>query len=142
MSEKEYIESRVDDQIAWYNKKTAINKKYHLRLKALIITFSALIPFATGYNSADKPWIDYIIAILGVLIAIFTGLSTLYKFQDQWSNYRMTGEALIHEKYLFQTNSGSYAKHKEPFKLFVFRIENIINTEVASWSEYIGGKEE
>ena len=30
MSEKEYIESRVDDQIAWYNKKSAINKKYHL----------------------------------------------------------------------------------------------------------------
>ena len=43
MSEKEYIES-LDDQIAWYNKKSAINKKYHLRLKALIITFSVLIP--------------------------------------------------------------------------------------------------
>lgn len=142
MSEQEYIESRVDDQIAWYNKKSSTNKKYHLRLKALIIIFSAVIPFATGYNSTDNPCIDYIIAILGVLIAIFTGLSTLYKFQDKWSNYRMTGEALLHEKYLFQTNSGSYANHKESFKLFVFKIENIINTEVASWSEYIGGKEE
>ena len=141
MSEQEYIESRVDDQITWYNKKSAINKKYHLRLRALIIIFSAVIPFATGYNSVDFPLIDYIIGILGVLIAIFTGLSTLYKFQDQWSNYRMTGEALLHEKYLFQTNSSSYANHKEPFKLFVFRIENIINTEVASWNEYIGGKE-
>tara|TARA_B110000908_G_scaffold159239_1_gene201201 strand:+ start:803 stop:1231 length:429 start_codon:yes stop_codon:yes gene_type:complete len=142
MSDKEYLESRVDDQIAWYNKKSSINKKYHLRLKALIIIFSSLIPFATGYNSIDRPWVDYIIATLGVLIAVFTGLTTLYKFQDKWSNYRMTGEALLHEKYLFQTNSGSYASHKEPFKLFVFRIENIINTEIASWSEYVGGKEE
>ena len=141
MSEQEYMESRVDDQIAWYNKKSSTNKKYHLRLKALIIIFSAVIPFATGYNSTDKPWVDYIIAILGVLIAIFTGLSTLYKFQDKWSNYRMTGEALLQEKYLFQTNSSSYANHKEPFKLFVFRIENIINIETASWNEYIGGKD-
>ena len=53
----------------------------------------------------------------------------------------MTGEALIHEKYLFQTNSGSYAKHKEPLNS-LFLGENIINTEVASWNEYIGGKEE
>lgn len=142
MSEKEYIESRVDDQIAWYNKKSAINKKYHLILKVLIIVFSALIPLATSYKPTCQPFVRYTIATFGVLIGIFTGLSTLYKFQDKWSNYRMTGEALIHEKYLFQTNSGSYAKHKEPFKLFVFRIENIINTEVASWSEYIGGKEE
>ena len=141
MSEQEYMESRVDDQIEWYNKKSATNKKYHLRLKALIIIFSAVIPFATGYNSADNPWLDYIIGILGVLIAIFTGLSTLYKFQDKWSNYRMTGEALLQEKYLFQTNSSSYANHKEPFKLFVFRIENIINIETASWNEYIGGKD-
>ena len=120
MTEQEYIQSRVDDQIHWYNKKSGINKTYHLRLKALIIMFSAFIPFATGYNSPDKPWVDYIIAMLGVLIAIFTGVSTLYKFQDKWSNYRVTAEALIHEKYLFQTNSGLYTKHKEPFNFFVF----------------------
>ena len=142
MSEQEYIQSRVDDQIAWYNKKSSINKKYYLRLKSLTIIFSILIPFATGYNSEDKLWVDYIIGTLGILIAIFTGLSTLHKFQDKWSNYRMTGEALIHEKYLFQTNSGSYSNHKEPFKLFVFKIENIINKEVISWGEYTSGEEE
>jgi hypothetical protein len=137
MTEQEYMEVRVDNQIAWYNKKSAINKSYDLKSKALIMIFSALIPFATGYNLPDKPWVDYIIAILAVLIAVLTGFSTLYKFQDKWSNYRITGESLIHEKYLFQTNSGSYSTHKEPFKFFVFRIENIINKEVASWSEYI-----
>ncbi|MFT5250327.1 MAG: hypothetical protein ACI93P_002062 [bacterium] len=49
----------------------------------------------------------------------------------------MTGESLIHEKKLFQTITSSYATSAEPFKFFVFRIENIINKEVASWSEYI-----
>jgi hypothetical protein len=137
MSEQEYMEARVDNQIAWYNKKSSINKSYDLKSKALIMIFSALIPFATGYNDPGKPWVDYIIAVLGVLIAVFTGFSTLYKFQDKWSNYRMTGESLIHEKFLFQTNTGSYATSKEPFKFFVFRIENIIDKEVASWSEYI-----
>ncbi|MFY0630857.1 MAG: DUF4231 domain-containing protein [Flavobacteriaceae bacterium] len=136
MTEQEYLSERVDGQIAWYNKKSGINKGYHLKSKALIIIFSALIPFATGYISSERVWLDYGIASLGVLIAILTGLSTLFKFQDKWGDYRLTAEALTHEKYLFQTASGVYNSHEKPFKLFVFRVEKLISKEVTAWSEY------
>ena len=66
MTEQEYLEVRVNDQITWYNKKSGTNKKYHQQSKALIIVFSALIPFATGYNEVF--WMNYLIGLLGVLI--------------------------------------------------------------------------
>lgn len=141
MTEEEYLKTRVDDQINWYNKKSGINKNYHLRSKTLIIIFSALIPFATGYISYNDIWINYVIATLGVLTGILTGLSGLFKFQEKWNEYRVTSEALLHERYLFQTNAGSYSTHKEPFKLFVFRVENLINKEISSWSEYVNTEE-
>ena len=48
MTAEAYIKDRVDDQIAWYGKKSAINKTYHLWSNALIIVFAALIPFFAG----------------------------------------------------------------------------------------------
>ncbi len=42
MSEEEYIKERIDDQIAWYGKKSAINKKYYLWSNAFIIVFAML----------------------------------------------------------------------------------------------------
>ena len=137
MTPEDYIQNRVDDQISWYNKKSGINKKYHYLSKVWIIIFSALIPFATGINNNFGVIMDYFIGLLGILIVILTGVSTLYKFQDKWSKYRKTAELLTHEKYLFQTSSGSYSSHKNPFKLFVYRIENIINEEVSNWNKYI-----
>lgn len=141
MTEEEYLKERVDDQITWYNKKSGINKGLHLKSKALIIIFAALIPFTTGYISPQTEWVNYLIAVLGVLTAILTGLSTLFKFQEKWSEYRVNAEKLLHEKYLFHTNSGPYGTHKEPFKLLVFRVENLINKEVSSWSEYVSKEE-
>lgn len=141
MTPEEYIQLRVDDQINWYSKKSGINKKYHYLTNVWVIIFSAIIPFATGINDQTDNLMSYFIGLLGILIVILTGFSTLYKFQDKWSNYRKTAELLTHEKFLFQTNSGAYASHKNPFKLFVYRVENIINEEVSNWNKYINEEE-
>ncbi len=137
MNENEYIEQRVNDQINWYSKKSTINKHYHNWSKGLIITFSALIPFAAGFISVETKWLTYIIAILGVFIAVLTGISTLLKFQEKWIKYRTTSETLKHEKFLFLTKSGPYDNTDEAYKVFVNRIENLISKENSAWSQYI-----
>lgn len=137
MTEDEYIKERVDNQINWYSTKSGTNKNYHLWTKALVIVFAALIPFAAGFISPDTAWLNYLIATLGVLTAIFTGLSALLKFQEKWNEYRTTSETLKHEKYLFITKSGPYDKEDESFKTFVSRIENLISKENSAWSQYI-----
>ena len=137
MNEQEYLKDRVDEQINWYSNKSSTNKTFHLWSKGLIIVFAALIPFASGFLKPDTSWLNYIIATLGMLTAILTGLSALLKFQEKWTEYRTTSETLKHEKFLFVTKAGPYDNEEESFKLFVSRIENLISKENSAWSQYI-----
>jgi hypothetical protein len=137
MDEQTYIKERVDHQIKWYSTKSSRNKAWHLWTKGLIIVFAALIPFAAGFITPETKWLNYIIATLGVLTAVFSGLSALLKFHEKWEEYRTTSETLKHEKYLYLTKSGPYNNEEEPFKFLVSRIENLISKENSAWSQYI-----
>lgn len=142
MTAEEYIAERIDDQIAWYGKKSAINKKYHLWFNALIIVFAALIPFFAGLSDETLVWAKYLIALFGVLTATLTGISALYKFQEKWMTYRITGESLKREKILFQTRTDPYTSGNASFNQFVSAAEGIMNTENAVWTQIINKKEE
>ena len=137
MTAEDYIKDRVDNQIVWYGKKSAINKKYYLWSNALIIIFAALIPFFAGLHEETAEWAKYIIALLGVLTATFTGISALYKFQEKWMTYRITGESLKREKILFQTRTGPYSSGASSFNQFVSTTESIMNNENAVWTQII-----
>jgi hypothetical protein len=142
MTEEEYMKERVDDQIAWYGKKSATNKRYHFWSNALIIVFAALIPFFAGLYEETRVCIKYVIALLGVLTATFTGISALYKFQEKWMTYRITGESLKREKILFQTRTEPYTSGPSSFNQFVSTAESIMNNENAVWTQIINKKEE
>lgn len=135
MTEKEYIEKRIDDQITWYSNKATRNKLLNHWNKGLIIVFSATIPLVAGITFC--PTIkNIVLGILGTLIAILSGLSGLLKFQEKWIEYRTTTETLKHEKILFQTKTVPY-NEEDPFKLLVTRIESIVGKEHSAWSRYI-----
>ena len=142
MTQEEYLKDRVDNQIAWYSRKSARNKKYHLWSNALIIVFAAVIPFFAGLGEENLTWTKYVIALLGVLTAAFTGISALYKFQEKWMTYRITGESLKREKIIFQTGTYPYNTGASSFPLFVNTVENIMNSENAVWTQIISKKED
>lgn len=139
ITEKEHIETRIDDQIIWYSKKAITNKSLNHWTKGLIVVFSSSIPLAAGleFYTTMK---NVVLGVLGTLIAILSGLSGLLKFQEKWAEYRTTSETIKHEKILFQTNTGPYSEEAEPFKLLVPRIENLVSKEHSAWSQYINKK--
>lgn len=136
MTELEYIQTRIDDQIKWYSEKASTNKLLNHWTKGIIIVFSASIPLVAGleFCSVLK---NTILGVLGSLIAILSGFSGLLKFQEKWTEYRTTAETLKHEKILFQTKTGPYSEEKEPFKLLVTRTENLVSKEHSAWSQYM-----
>ena len=101
---------------------------------ASIIT-AALIPFLTGYL-AEAPFLKYAIGAMGVLLAVFTAMTSLYKYQENWIAYRTTCESLLHEKYLYITKSKPYHV-KDSFNLLVQRVESLISQENSSWAELL-----
>ena len=73
---------------------------------------------------------------MGLLITIITGVVTLYKFQENWIEYRTTCETLRHEKFLFLTQTDPY-DIEDPFNLLVHRVENLISKENTQWAQHI-----
>lgn len=132
MDTKEYLEKRVDDQISWYGKKSAVIKKRHYTLRVIVILISVILPFLTGIMSDKTPYIKIAIAAGSLIIAFFEGISSLYKYQEQWLTYRNTAESLKREKILFQTKSGPYEK-SQALSLLVNRCEGIMSEENQTW---------
>ena len=143
MTEEEYIQDRLEDQLKWYDKKSSFNQRMFKRLVVIEILFSITIPFLTSFSSDEKPEIKIIIGTMGITIALIAGLLSLYKFQENWINYRTTAETLKKEKYQYLTKSGVYNNKKETevFNLLVLRVEAIISTENTHWQHKVQDKE-
>jgi len=141
MTEEQYLSERVDDQIEWYGAKSAINKTYHIWINGLIIFFAAMIPFVSGIDIDETKWPQYATAFLGVMTATLTGLSALLKFQEKWTTYRITAEALQREKLLYKTAASPYDRNGASFKSFVHNVERIMNNENSSWNEIMNRKD-
>ncbi|MBK8846279.1 MAG: DUF4231 domain-containing protein [Bacteroidetes bacterium] len=143
MSEEEYFEKRVKDQIDWYGKKSAWNKTWFMRLKISETVLALLIPLLTGYiGITENPIsIKFIVGAIGVAVAAMANLITLFKFQENWIEYRTTVESLIHEKFLYVTKAGPY-KDDSTFPMFVERFESFLAKENAKWASYIKTQKE
>ncbi len=103
MNVDEFTKERVDDQIDWYDKKSSWNKKCYQYLRAIEIIAATSVPFLVGYMSQDASYVRTSVGLLGVLIAVIAGIISLYRFQENWVQYRTTCESLIHERFLFLT---------------------------------------
>lgn len=130
--EDEYVKNRLDNQIKWYSEKSQFSQKWYKRMRLLEIISASLITFLAGLGST-LPFYSVIIGSLGVVVAVSAGFSSLYKFHENWIEYRATAETLKHEKYLYQTNCEPY-NDGEAFCRLVQRVEGLISKEHSKWS--------
>ena len=132
MNEERYIKERLDDQLAWYSNKSQYNQKWFKRLRLVEIVSAALIPFLSGMG--DKIlYSQWLIGGLGVFIAIAAAITALFKYQENWIEYRTTAEQLKHEKYIYLTNTKPYDT-EDKFTLLVERVELLISKENSAWA--------
>src|SRR5437870_6350096 len=104
MNQDEYIQNRVDRQIDWYNRKSENNQQWFRLLRIVEIVAAAAIPLLAAYADTVAP-IKLIVGGLGLLVAVIAGVLGVYQFQELWTGYRTTCEALKQEKYLFLTKT-------------------------------------
>lgn len=141
MEEQEYLDQRVDEQIKWYDLKSAWHKKMFMNLKVLETVLALMIPLLTGYIKTEGMQLKFTVGLIGVVVAATTNIITLCKFQENWVQYRNVAESLKHEKYLYITKAGPY-KDSRSFPEFVERIESYISKENTQWVSYIKLKQE
>jgi len=131
ISEQEYIEQRLNDQISWYSRKSGTNQLWFKRLRFTEVLAAAIIPFLSGFASESLA-IKIAIGVLGVVVAVIASLLGLLRFQEHWISYRATAEALKAEKFLFLTQTQPYDK-EDAFHLLVQRVEVRLSKESSEW---------
>ena len=131
-----YLNERVLEQIAWYERKGRLNKRIYLSFKVVELLMALSLPFLSGFLTGDGRVLQFVVGILGVLIAAASGLAVLLKAQENWINYRNVAETLKYEKFLFLTGSGDF-KGEGGFNHFVDRFENILAQSTKAWMEYV-----
>jgi Protein of unknown function (DUF4231) len=121
---------RLEDQIAWYSGKSRSAQRIYKRLKVVEILAAATIPFLAGLKF---PNVALVTGGLGVLVTVIEGLIHLNQYQQSWTSYRATTEALKHEKYTYLANAGVYANAPDAHAMLAERVESLVSQEGAHW---------
>jgi hypothetical protein len=138
MNADEYLKERVEDQIRWLNDKSGWNQRWFKKLRAVEIILGCAIAFLVGYADAHAA-IKVTAGAMGVTVAAIGGLLSLYRFQENSVEYRITAESLKREKFLFLTQAPPF-NSEDRFQVLVTRVENILGADNAKWGEATGLK--
>lgn len=139
LNAQQYITERLDPEIKWYSTKSSINQKRYKTCQIIEIILATLIPLLSSYSS--NKYIAFIVGLFGAVIAIIESISKLYKFHENWIQYRTTAEMLKHEKYLYITHSHPYTLTEETIdNIFIRNVEEIISSESKSWNQLNTGE--
>jgi len=131
LADTDPIIGRLEDQIAWYDKKSLTNQRTFKLIKMIEIVAAAMIPFLATFQFSQAVWVT---SGLGVLITVLEGMLHLNQYQQNWIAYRSTCESLKHEKYTYLGKASPYANAADPHALLAERIESLVSQEHAKWA--------
>ena len=135
MNIQNYLNDRVENQIHYYESKSALNKQYYLFFKIAQLSAATLLPFFSVFLS-DYSWMKYVIAFLGSVVTILEGVLATGKYHEKWIIYRSTGETLRQEKFLFMMQAGNYTG-PDAVEQFVNKIEFSLGKENIGWQQLV-----
>jgi hypothetical protein len=124
----EPTEARLQDQIAWYDRKSGECQRRFKLLKGFQLVIAAAIPVVATIDIHPA-----VTAGLGAAIVVIEGFQQLNQYQQNWALYRSNAEALKHEKFLYLARAGPYASAGDVRTLLADRIEGLISQEHAKW---------
>lgn len=139
MEADNYLKTRLQDQIDWYDKKSLTSQRLFMRLRIMEIVAAALIPLVSGFSISRPDFTTYgiiTVGILGVMVSIISGVLSLGRYQEHWVEYRGTCESLKKEKILFEAQVEPY-NTPDAFNLLVQRAETLISKENTNWAQYM-----
>jgi hypothetical protein len=130
-----YSTGRFRKQRNWHNSKATWNKRWFYFLEITTLGAGATIPVVILWAADNAFWARLLPALLGGLVVITTGLSKLFKFQENWLQYRTLVEDLDREEVLYKSGIGNYSGLDATAReaLFPERVENALARVTAQY---------
>lgn len=128
LTPEEYIKERLNPEIKYYSKSATKSKQSYLRMRALSVIGGALVPVLVNIPG---PYVDILTTILSLIVVLIVSLETVYRYREQWTNYRTAEQSLRNQYFQYTSKAGIYGTLDEAtaFKLFVDRVEEAIDAE-------------
>ena len=123
------IWDRLEDQIAWYDRKSVSAKRWFTSLKLVELIIAAAVP---ALAAAKGP--PGVLTVLGALVVVLEGSQHIFQYQEHWITYRATCEALRHEHYLYIAEAGPYGRARNRRALLAERVEALVSREQNKWT--------
>ncbi|WP_084461478.1 DUF4231 domain-containing protein [Nocardia kruczakiae] len=123
-----YITDRLEQYQGWYDKKAVKMKANHLRIRVVSVGGGITVPALVNLPFS---WATVVVTIVSLIVACSVSLDSVFKYREQWKNYRSTEQLLGHEKVYFRTRTGAYEGLDEAtaFRNLVERVEGAIAAE-------------
>ena len=128
MTPQAYVESRLLQYQEWYDRKATRMKAMHLRMRTVSVVGGALVPVLVNL---DLSLARMTATALSLVVVASVSLESVYRYREQWKNYRSTEQLLGHERIYFETRVGPYHRlpERDCFTLLVARVEKAIASE-------------
>lgn len=131
MTIDQYCKTRLKDQMDYYDRQAARNKKWFQYIALLSLVSSTAIPVLaiTGHM--------WPVGILGAVTSVAIAARTLFKWRENWLKFRKGHQDLSREKFLCATRTGPYAgkEDEELLNTLTARVEEILVREHEDWQE-------
>ncbi|MFJ5707636.1 DUF4231 domain-containing protein [Streptomyces sp. NPDC093105] len=131
MTAQRYVEGRLAQYQEWYDVKATRMKAMHLRMRTVSVVGGALVPV---FVNLDAGFARVTATVLSVVVVAAVSLESVFRYREQWKNYRSTEQLLGHERVYFEARVGPYRElsKREAFGLLVARVEKAIANENAA----------
>jgi hypothetical protein len=128
MTPQAYIESRLVQYQEWYDRKATKMKAMHLRMRTVSVVGAALVPVLVNL---DLSFARVTATGLSLVVVASVSLESVYRYREQWKNYRSTEQLLGHERVYFEARVGPYRNltERDSFSTLVARVEKAIASE-------------
>jgi len=113
---EKYKKERYDDQLKWYTNQASNNKKKYYILQVIIIVLSSVVTLsvATGMHFEEMVIWNFTSLFVSALVVLFTSLQKIFRFHENWVEYRSTEEQMKKERSFFEFKCGDYSDSQFP----------------------------
>ncbi|MBC8263114.1 DUF4231 domain-containing protein [Acidovorax sp.] len=139
-----YLDDRLEGQRKWHSSKATWNKNRFYVVEIITLVAGGLIPVINVLDAFPEPWLRVLSASLASVIVIVTGIGKLYKFQENWLNFRAVVEMLKREREFYLYEVGEYAvrSDRKRSRILVERVESILGSTTSQYVSIHGAERE
>ena len=123
-----YLERRLKPQLAWYDSRAQVAKRWNVTLITIQLVMTSSIPIANALLSTSTAS-----TVLAAAAALATGYLQMGKFHDDWVRYRTTAAALDAIKLRYELKLSPFEGTSRHARL-IEEAEKAIAQEGMQWS--------